>query len=54
MNHSGIIRVTDSIPELKSNYITKTLAEREAGFIFEDDPMVPENPTQGVVFDDLN
>ena len=44
MSHTGIIRVADSIPELKSNYLTKTVAEREAGFIFEDDPAGPENP----------
>jgi hypothetical protein len=54
MSHTGIIRVADSIPELKSNYLTKTVAEREAGFIFEDDPAAPENPIHGVVFDDLN
>jgi hypothetical protein len=30
------------------------VAEREAGFIFEDDPAAPENPIHGVVFDDLN
>ena len=54
MSHTGIIRVADSIPELKSNYLTKTVTEREAGFIFEDDPTVPETPIQGVVIDDLN
>ena len=47
MSHTGIIRVADSIPELKSNYLTKTVAEREAGFIFEADPTVPEQPNLG-------
>jgi hypothetical protein len=50
MNHLGIIRVKDSIPELKSNYLTMTVAERAAGFIFEDDPARTESQQQDVAF----
>jgi hypothetical protein len=40
MNHMGIIRVSDAVPELKSNYLTRTVAQRESGFTFDADPTV--------------
>jgi hypothetical protein len=44
MNHLGIIRVKDSVAELKSNYITMTVAERATAFIFENDPTRSDSP----------
>jgi hypothetical protein len=43
MNHMGIIRVSDSVPELKSNYLTRTVAQRASGFAFDADPTVSRN-----------
>jgi hypothetical protein len=38
MSDKGIIRVQDSIPQLKSNFLTKQVADNANGFVFDEDP----------------
>ena len=54
MNYLGIIRVKDSVPELKSNYITMTVAERAKAFIFENDPTRSDSPGHECEFSNVN
>jgi hypothetical protein len=37
MSDKGIIRVQDSIPELKSNFLTRQVAANTNGFTFDED-----------------
>jgi len=38
MSDKGIIRVQNSVPELKSNFLTRQLAASANGFAFDEDP----------------
>jgi len=38
MSDRGIIRVQNSVPELKSNFLTRQLAANVSGFAFDEDP----------------